>query len=102
MKIQTDDQFVPASKRTFLIEDDILEMVPTYVEENPGVRIPLLHLDVDVYEPTKVALDHFYERVVPGGLIVLDEYAMMVWGKKSKAVEDFLDRETIPFPNLKI
>jgi hypothetical protein len=101
MKIQTDDQFVPASKRSFLIEGDILETVPKYVKDNPGVRISLLHLDVDVYEPTKVALDHFYDRVVPGGLIVLDEYAMMEWGGESKAVEDFFKERDYPVPELK-
>jgi hypothetical protein len=101
MKIQMDDQFVPASKRSFLIEGDILETVPKYVNDNPGVRISLLHLDVDVYEPTKVALDHFYERVVPGGLIVLDEYAMMEWGGESKAVEDFFKERDYPVPELK-
>ena len=31
------------------------------VEENPGLRISLLHFDMDLYEPTKVALELLYD-----------------------------------------
>ena len=95
LDIHTKDQFIPQSKRAFLVDGDILHTVPEYVKENPGLRISLLHLDVDVYMPTKVALDNLYDRVVPGGLIVLDEYAMMEWGGESKALEDFLGERGI-------
>jgi len=96
LEIHKADQFVPSATRAFLVEGDILETVPRYVEENPGLRISLLHLDVDVYRPTKVALEHFYDRVVSGGLIVLDEYAMMEWGGESRALEDFLAERSLP------
>ena len=98
LDIQTQDQFITASKRAFLIEGDILETVPKYVEDNPGLRISLLHLDVDVYKPTKTALEHLYDRVVAGGLVVLDEYAMMEWGGESKAVEEFFRERDYPLP----
>jgi hypothetical protein len=101
LHIHTMDQFVPQSQRAFLIEGDILETVPRYVADNPGLRISLLHLDVDVYKPTKVALDYLYDRVVPGGLVVLDEYAMLEWGGESKALEDFLEERKISDINLK-
>lgn len=101
LKLHTDDQFVPKSKRAFLVDGDILQTVPEYVKQNPGLRISLLHLDVDVYKPTKVALDFLYDRVVPGGLIVLDEYAMMEWGGESKALEDFLRERNITGIDLK-
>ena len=95
LEIHTKDQFVAQSKRAFLVDGDILDTVPQYVKDNPGLRISLLHLDVDVYKPTKVALDYLYDRVVSGGLIVLDEYAMMEWGGESKALEDFFHERGI-------
>ncbi|WP_421980877.1 TylF/MycF/NovP-related O-methyltransferase [Roseibium sp.] len=101
MMLHQNDQFVQASKRCFLIDGDILETVPQYVEENPGLRISLLHLDVDVFKPTKTALDHLYDRVVPGGLIVLDEYAMMEWGGESSALEVFFEERKLPQPDIK-
>ena len=39
-----------------------------------GDGIALLHLDVDLYAAYKTALVELYDRVVPGGLILFDEY----------------------------
>ena len=44
-----------------------------------GERISLLVLDMDLYQPTKIALEHLYEMVTPGGIIVLDEYSHTRW-----------------------
>jgi len=70
-----------------LIAGDILETVPAYAQANPEFRIALLHIDVDVYEPSLVTLRHFYDRVVPGGLIVLDDYGTV--SGETTAVEEF-------------
>ena len=35
----------------------------------------LVHLDTDLYEPTKACLEHFGLRLSPGGVIVLDDYS---------------------------
>lgn len=83
------DMFVPNAKRIQIYEGNILDTVPKYVEDNPGLRISLLHLDVDIYEPNYTALEYLYPRVVPGGLVVLDEYAMTEWGGESSAFEDY-------------
>ena len=89
------DAFVPHAKRVFVVEGDINETVPRYVEENPGLRISLLHLDVDLFKPNLTALQHLYPRVVPGGLVVLDEYGMTEWGGESKAFEEYFG-ESMP------
>jgi predicted O-methyltransferase YrrM len=34
----------------------------------------LVHIDVDLYAPTRDSLAFFYERMVPGGIIVMDDY----------------------------
>lgn len=100
LEFHTSDQFVPKSQRCFFIEGDILHTVPEYVRQNPGLRISLLHLDVDVYAPTRTALEHFYDRVVSGGLIVLDEYGMMEWGGESLAFENFFSEKGLKIPKL--
>lgn len=76
-------------KRIEIVKGDALKTIPEYLQKNPGFRIALLHLDFDVYEPTKAALETFYDRVVPGGLVVLDEYAVPEWGE-SNAVDEFI------------
>ena len=60
-----------------LIEGDIYATVPQYVAAHPELKIALLHLDVDVYGPSKVVLDHLFERIVKGGLLVMDDYGIV-------------------------
>ena len=53
-----------------LIKGNILETVPMLVQREPHLRIALLHLDLDVYEPTKACLKHLFSHMSPGGLVV--------------------------------
>src|SRR5690606_16006454 len=71
-----------------LVPGDVIETLPAYVKNNPGFRISLLNLDFDTYYGTKAALEHLYDLVTPGGLIVLDEYGKRGWGE-SDAVDEF-------------
>jgi len=57
-----------------LVPGLVHETVPAVLERRPELRVALLHLDLDVYEPTVVVLDLLADRVVPGGLIVVDDY----------------------------
>ena len=57
--------------------------------ENLGFRISLLHCDLDVYEPTLNTLETAWPRIVPGGLVVFDEYAVEDWGESDAADEFF-------------
>ena len=68
--------------------------------DRPGLRVSLLHCDLDVYAPTLTVLQNMWPRVVRGGIVVFDEYAVDNWGE-SDAVDEFLS--TIPgAPKLKI
>ncbi len=71
-----------------LIEGDVLETLPHYVQSNPANRIALLHLDMAAKEPTQFVLAALYDRVVPGGLIVIDDY-MEVSGV-TEAIDDLI------------
>ncbi len=83
------DTMVPGIRRCVMIEGDVLETIPRFVLENPGVRIALLHLDMDLYRPTKFALEQLYHLVIKGGVICFDEYACTAWPGESQAVEEF-------------
>jgi hypothetical protein len=67
----------------------VIQTLPRFTQENPGLRISLLHLDVDLYRPTKLALEQLYPRLVTGGVVALDEYGLMPWEGESRAVEEF-------------
>lgn len=77
------------SDRCEFVKGDVCETLPRYLEEHRGMRISLLHLDVDIYKPTLEILRAAYDLVVPGGLIVFDEYAYEGFGE-SDAVDQFL------------
>jgi len=53
----------------------------------PVNQISLLHIDADWYESVKLCLEYFYDRVIPGGFIVLDDYGL--YGCK-EAVDEFI------------
>ncbi len=50
---------------------DVLTVLPGLVE----TTYRLVHLDTDLYAPTKACLEYFGARMVPGGVFVLDDYA---------------------------
>jgi hypothetical protein len=60
------------------------------VKGNPGFRIALLNLDFVLYEPTLAALKHLFPRVVAGGVVALDEYAVHDKGE-SEAADEILN-----------
>lgn len=83
------DRMAGQKARIKLVEGDICETVPAFVEDHPGLRIRLLNLDCDMYEPTLVGLKHLYPKVVPGGVVLLDEYAFHEFPGESAAVDEF-------------
>lgn len=60
--------------RPELIAGDVFDTLPAYLERFPHRRIALLHLDMDVAEPTEFALSRVRDRMAPGGIIAFDDY----------------------------
>ncbi len=89
INIYDQDRFIPFKKRIELVEGDVAQTVPEFVEKNPGLRISILHLDIDLYKPTLLALEHFFPLVVKGGIVIFDEYAIMEWSGESRAVDEY-------------
>jgi macrocin-O-methyltransferase TylF-like protien len=75
-------------KNVTLVVGDICQTVPTYVAEHPELRIALLHVDVDILEPTRVVMETLAPLVVPGGVIVLDDYG--IFPGATRAVDEFM------------
>jgi hypothetical protein len=50
--------------------------------------IALLRIDADWYASTKVCLDHLYNKVVPGGFVIIDDYG--AYEGCRKAVDEFI------------
>jgi O-methyltransferase len=78
-----------------LIEGWFEDTVSKYsVEEHP--EIALLRLDADWYDSTIVCLRHLFPLVVPGGIVILDDYGVGVFDGCTRAVHDFLSEVKAP------
>lgn len=74
-------------KNVELVAGDITKTVPEYVKKHPQLKISLLNLDVDIYEPTVTILKYLYPLVVSGGIVMLDDYG--VFPGETKAVDEY-------------
>lgn len=74
-------------KNIELIAGDINKTVPEYVKKNPNLKISLLNLDTDIYEPAVTILKYLYPKVVNGGILLLDDYGE--FPGETKAVDDY-------------
>ncbi len=84
------DRHLRHQERITLIKGDVGETIPTFLEEKGnGLRIALLNLDVDLYEPTRLALESFVPHMSKGGVIILDEYAVDTFGGETRAVDEY-------------
>ena len=89
------------NKNVDIIKGDILKTLDNYLINNPHLKISLLHIDVDLYEPTKHILEKLYDRVTKGGIIIFDDYG--AFAGTNKAVDDFfknsMEIKKLPFSN---
>ena len=72
-----------------LIEGDVTNTTFKFVKDNPGFKISLLYLDLDLEVPTYNTLVNLWERVTKGGIVVFDEYGYHKWSE-SKGVDRFI------------
>ena len=61
----------------------------TFVDFEPR-PLRFVHVDVDLYEPTKAALEFFWPHMVRGGVLVCDDYNSSLFEGASRAVDEFL------------
>jgi hypothetical protein len=67
----------------------------TLPREAPGLgEIALLRLDGDWYDSTRLPLEHLYDKVVKGGVVVIDDYGDFKGCRR--AVDEFIGRRGEP------
>jgi len=65
-------------------------------------RFHFIHLDVDIYAPTRHVLDVYSERLVPGGIIVVDDFGFETCPGIKQAVGEFAERASRNFSLLEL
>lgn len=74
-----------------LIEGNVMDTIPVYLEKNPGFRASIINFDMDLEEPTEFCLDFLWSRLCKGGVLLFDEYAINEW-TESNAVDRFCEK----------
>lgn len=91
------DRFLGHLPKVQLIRGDVVETVPLFVRENQQLLVSLLFIDLDLYEPTKVALREIVPRMPVGSVIAFDDLDNPIWPGETMAL-----LESPEFKRLKI
>lgn len=84
------DRFLGHVDKVHLVKGDVVQTVPRFVEEHPHLVVSLLFLDMDLYEPTRAALEHFVPRMPKGAVIAFDELDNPMWPGETLALLESL------------
>lgn len=77
--------------KIILVKGDATRTIPEYLSTNPHLLVSLLYLDFDIYEPTKIALQHFLPRMPKGAIVAFDELNDPKWPGETAALLEILD-----------
>lgn len=81
-----DNRFLGHIEKIRLIRGDARKEIPNFVERNPHLVVSLLFLDFDLFEPTRVAIEHFVRRMPRGAIIAFDELDNPIWPGETLAL----------------
>jgi len=76
-----------------LVKGDITKTVPAYIKKHPELKISLLNIDTDIYEPAVTILEHLYPRIVKGGVLIMDDYG--TFPGETKAVDEYFKNKNV-------
>jgi hypothetical protein len=71
-----------------LVAGDILETLPRFLDERPALRLALVNVDVLLKPVTAEVIRRCAGRLVPGGVMMLDDYGKAAGA--TEAAEEFL------------
>jgi hypothetical protein len=85
-------RFLGHVAKTRLIKGDACKTIPAFLKESPHVVVSLLFMDFDLYEPTRMALEHFLPRMPKGAIIAFDELDNPLWPGETVAMLEVLEK----------
>jgi hypothetical protein len=65
--------------------------IPDRFDDIAHESFALVHIDVDLHDPTLASLDFFYPRLVPGAMLVLDDYGFATCPGVRAAVRTYFE-----------
>jgi O-methyltransferase len=75
--------------KLFFVKGKVEDTLP-----HPSIgKIALLRLDTDWYESTRHELEILFDKVVTGGVLIIDDYGH--WSGSKKAVDEFIEKRKL-------
>jgi O-methyltransferase len=98
------EQLVRENFARFDLLDERVRFLPGWFKDTlpraPIEQIALLRADADLYESTMDILTNLYDRVAPGGFVIIDDYHG--WEPCKRAVTEFRETRSISNPIVEI
>ncbi len=88
VEVYDSDRFLGHVDKVHLVKGDATQTIPDFLSKNKHLVVSLLFLDFDLYEPTKVALEHFVPRMPKGAVLAFDELDNPIWPGETQAALD--------------
>ncbi len=67
----------------------VVGSIPETLPKVEAQRIAYLHLDLNCAPPEVAAATYFWDRLAPGAVILLDDYAYLGYETQKHAMDDF-------------
>jgi hypothetical protein len=74
--------------------------IPDRFPEVADRRFAFVHVDVDLYQPTRDSVEFFYPRLSPGGILLCDDYGFTTCPGATRAVDEALEGRPERFVSL--
>lgn len=91
------DRFLGHIDKVHLVPGDLTVTIPAFLAQHRHLVVSLLFLDVDLWAPTKAALEAFLPLMPKGAVLAFDELDNPIWPGETQAVLD-----TVGLRNLRI
>lgn len=66
--------------------------IPEVFNKIDNLEYSYVHIDVDLYEPTKRSIEYFWPKLIKGGVLICDDYGHDKTIGAKKAMDDFFGK----------
>ena len=89
------EQDVRAALKDFPEIEYVAGWLPQSLAGQPERSYRFVHVDVDLYEPTRGCIEYFYPRLISGGVLICDDYGSLNWPGAKQAIDDFCTQNNV-------
>lgn len=74
--------------------------IPETLDQVDSRRVAYLHVDMNCSPPEVAAMEFFWDRLVPGAVVLFDDYAYNGYESQKRAMDEFARRKNVAIASL--